>query len=89
MSITYLSGDCQKVSIKQLYETLFDLGTNVSGMATILEQMLLSGVVFDLSIEQQEVLWFLCNTLKEARKKTAEVCPDGSTSHFEIMAKED
>ncbi len=83
MSISYANGDGQMISFTKLYEILSVLESSMGGMAFILEEML-NRVCLDLDVDQQDLLYFIANTLKEAKTKITDICPDGSKPSFEF-----
>ncbi|UQZ90865.1 hypothetical protein C4J81_17270 [Deltaproteobacteria bacterium Smac51] len=84
MGIAYLNGSGTMTSLNELYETLSVLEHSMGGMAFILDQMLVR-VILDLDVEQQNLLYFISDTLKGAKAKMKRVCPDGSEPRFEMI----
>ena len=84
--LAYLNASGEMSTLDDLYRALSITGQNLGGLAFVLEQML-SWVILDLDIEQQELLYFVFNTIKEGQKRLDSVRPDGSSSKFDFISE--
>ena len=84
--LAYLNGKGEMSTLDDLYQALSSTGQNLGGLAFVLEQML-TRMLLELDIEQQELLYFVFNTIKEGQHKLESVRPDGSTPKFDIISE--